>query len=188
MALALKLYQRRALDSLERFFEAARLRTPGEAFAATVDKGLVDEYKPMPGLPGVPYACLRIPTGGGKTVMGAHIIQAAGRALLDREFPLVMWMVPTTQIKTQILEAFLDPRHPYRQELDDAFGGKVAVFDVADFAQIRAADLGSRVCIVLSTVAALRVEDQGGRKVYEYHEDLEAHFAGSTKALDYLEK
>ncbi|HEY5972673.1 MAG TPA: DEAD/DEAH box helicase family protein [Pseudoxanthomonas sp.] len=188
MALALKLYQRRALDSLERFFDAARLANPAEAFAATVDKGLLDQYKPMPGLPNVPYACLRIPTGGGKTVMGAHIVQAAGRALLDREFPLVMWMVPTTQIKTQTLEAFRDPRHPYRQELDDAFDGQVAVFDVADFAQIRPADLGTKVCIVISTVAALRVENQEGRKVYEHHEDLEAHFAGSTKDLDYLEK
>ncbi|MGH8061283.1 MAG: DEAD/DEAH box helicase [Pseudoxanthomonas sp.] len=188
MALALKLYQRRALDSLERFFDAARLASPAEAFVATVDKGLLDQYKPMPGLPNVPYACLRIPTGGGKTVMGAHIIQSAGRALLDREFPLVMWMVPTTQIKTQTLDAFRDPRHPYRQELDDAFDGQVAVFDVADFAQIRPADVGTRVCIVISTVAALRVENQDGRKVYEYHEDLEPHFAGSMKDLDYLEK
>ncbi|TWI01784.1 type III restriction enzyme [Luteimonas cucumeris] len=188
MALALKLYQRRALDSLERFFDATRLAGPADAFAATVDKGLLDQYKPMPGLPGVPYVCLRIPTGGGKTVMGAHIIQAAGRALLDREFPLVMWMVPTTQIKTQTLEAFRDPRHPYRQELDDAFDGQVAVFDVADFAQIRPADIGTKVCIVIATVAALRVENQDGRKVYEYHEDLEPHFAGSTRQLDYLEK
>lgn len=188
MALALKLYQRRALDSLERYFEASRLHGADAAFAQTVDKGLLDRYKPMPGLPQVPYACLRIPTGGGKTVMGAHIIQSAGHALLEREFPLVMWMVPTTQIKTQTLDAFRDPRHPYRQELDDAFGGQVAVFDVADFAQIRPADLGTKVCVVISTVAALRVNDKEGRKVYEHHEDLEAHFAGSTGALDYLEK
>jgi type III restriction enzyme len=188
VALALKLYQRRALDSLERYFEATRLHGADAAFAQTVDKGLLDQYRPMPGLPQVPYACLRIPTGGGKTVMGAHIIQSAGHALLEREFPLVMWMVPTTQIKTQTLEAFRDPRHPYRQELDDAFGGQVAVFDVADFAQIRPADLGTKVCVVLSTVAALRVHDKEGRKVYEHHEDLEAHFAGNTGALDYLEK
>ncbi|WP_407352931.1 DEAD/DEAH box helicase [Luteimonas sp. R10] len=188
MALALKLYQCRALDSLERFFDAARVSGPAAAFAATVDKGLLDEYKPMPGLPAVPYACLRIPTGGGKTVMGAHIIQAAGRTLLEREFPLVMWMVPTTQIKTQTLEAFRDPRHPYRQELDDAFDGRVAVFDVADFAQIRPADLGTRVCVVVSTAAALRVKDKEGRKAYEHHEDLEPHFAASAKELDYLDR
>lgn len=188
MSLALKLYQKRALALLEAFFEAARLLSPAEAFQTTVDKGLVDVYKPMPGLPSVPYVCLRIPTGGGKTVMGAHIIQAAARSLLDREFPLVMWMVPTTQIKSQTLDAFRDPRHPYRMELDDAFGGQVAIFDVAEFAQIRPADIGTKVCIVVATVAALRVENQDGRKVYEHHEDLESHFGGSTKELDYLEK
>jgi type III restriction enzyme len=188
MALALKRYQRRALESLGRFFEAARLQGPAEAFAKTVDAGLPAEYKPMPGLPAVPYACLRIPTGGGKTVMGAHIIQSAGHSLLEREFPLVLWMVPPNQVKKQTLDAFRDPRHPYRQELDDAFGGKVAVFDISDFTQIRPADIGTKVCIVVSTVAALRVKDKEGRKVYEHHEDLEAHFAGSTNQLEYLDK
>lgn len=188
MALSLKLYQHRALQRLERFFEAARVQAPDEAFAASVDAGLTDAYKPMPGLPHVPYACLRIPTGGGKTIMGAHIIRSAGQSLLEREYPLVMWMVPTTQIKAQTLDAFRDPRHPYRQELDDAFGGKVAVFDVADFAQIRPADLGTRACIVVSTVAALRVKDKEERNVYEHHEDLEPHFAASVQQLDYLMK
>jgi type III restriction enzyme len=188
MGLALKLYQRRSVDSLERFFDIARLEGPAKAFAQAVDPGLLTDYKPMPGLPGVPYACLRIPTGGGKTVMGAHIIKAAGRAYLERQFPFVLWMVPTTQIKNQTLDAFRDPKHPYRQELDEAFGGQVAVFDIVDFAQIRPADLGTKVCVVIATIAALRVEDREGRKVYEHHEDLEAHFAGSTKLLDYLDK
>lgn len=187
MALALKRYQRRALESLSRFFQASRFGDPGTAFAAAVDKGLPSAYKPMPGLPDVPYACLRIPTGGGKTVMGAHIIQSAGRDLLDREFPLVMWMVPTTQIKTQTLDAFRDPRHPYRKALDEAFEGRVAIFDVADFPRIRPVDIGTRVCIVISTVAALRVTDKEGRKAYEPHEDLESHFAGSVAGLDRLE-
>lgn len=188
MALALKLYQRRSLDSLDRFFEAARLEGPVSAFAQEVDPGLRTVYKPMPGMEAVPYACLRIPTGGGKTVMGAHIIKAAGRAYLERQFPLVLWMVPTTQIKNQTLDAFRDPRHPYRQELDEAFGGQVALFDIADFSQIRPADVVTKVCIIIATVAALRVEDKDGRKVYEHHEDLEPHFAGSTKLLDYLDK
>lgn len=188
MSLALKLYQRRTLASLERFLESARLQGPSKAFAATVDKGLTTGYKPMPHGEGVPYVCLRIPTGGGKTVMGAHIIQMAGTAYLEREFPLVLWLVPTTQIKTQTLEAFQDPRHPYREELDDAFDGHVAVFDLADFAQIRPADLGTKVCIVIATVAALRVEATEGRKVYQHNENLEPHFGGAIQQLDYLER
>ncbi|HEU4992641.1 MAG TPA: DEAD/DEAH box helicase family protein [Luteimonas sp.] len=188
MALALKRYQQRTLASLARYFAAARPGDPAAAFAVTVDKGLPGTYTPMPGLPDVPYVCLRIPTGGGKTVMGAHIIQSAGRDLLDREFPLVMWMVPTTRIKAQTLEAFRDPRHPYRQALDEAFDGRVAVFDVAEFPRIRPADIASQVCLVVSTVAALRVTDKEGRKVYEPHEDLESHFAGSVGELAHLDR
>lgn len=188
MALSLKIYQKRALASLEAFLEDARLKGPAQAFEDNVDKGLVNQYKPMPGQPAVPYVCLRIPTGGGKTVMGAHIIKAAADTVLERTHPLVLWMVPTTQIKTQTLDAFCNPRHPYRQELDETFGGQVAIFDVADYAQIRPADLGTKVCVVIGTVAALRVTDKEGRKVYEHHEDLEAHFAGSTADLDYLDK
>jgi type III restriction enzyme len=188
MALSLKVYQQRALSSLAQFLEDTRLTGPASAFEKNVDPGLVTTYKPMPGMEATPYVCLRIPTGGGKTVMGAHIIQAAGDAYLERTYPLVMWMVPTTQIKTQTLEAFKDPRHPYRQELDEAFGGKVSVFDVEDFTHIRPADLGTKVCVVVSTMAALRVENQDGRKVYEHHEDLEAHFAGSVSDLTYLEQ
>ena len=88
MALTLKLYQNRALGSLERFLDASRLDGPSKAFEDTVDMGLVDEYKTMPGLPGVPYVCLRIPTGGGKTILGAHIIRVCGSAYLDRQYPV----------------------------------------------------------------------------------------------------
>ena len=112
MALSLKVYQQRALSSLAQFLEDARLTGAASAFEKNVDAGLVTQYKPMPHLEASPYVCLRIPTGGGKTVMGAHIIRAAGDAYLEREFPLVMWMVPTTQIKTQTLEAFKTPDTP----------------------------------------------------------------------------
>ncbi|MEW3927140.1 DEAD/DEAH box helicase family protein [Pseudomonas aeruginosa] len=124
MALSLKIYQKRALSSLESYLDDARLKGPAQAFEGNVDKGLLGQYKPMPGQPDIPYVCLRIPTGGGKTVMGAHIIKAAGQTILEREYPLVLWMVPTTQIKSQTLDAFRNPRHPYRQELAETFGGR----------------------------------------------------------------
>jgi len=188
MSLALKIYQKRALASLARFLDSSRLSGPDEAFTASVDEGLLDEYRPLPGLPSVPYACLRIPTGGGKTVMGAHIIKTAGTYYLDRDYPLVVWLVPTTTIKNQTLEAFRNPRHPYRQELDDAFDGQVAIFDMSDFSQVRPADLGTRVCVFIGTVASLRVTDTEGRKVYQHNENLEPHFAGDIQQLPYLAK
>lgn len=188
MSLALKLYQQRSLGSLERFLEVARIEGPATAFAATVDDGLTAQYKPPEGLESVPYVCLRIPTGGGKTVMGAHIIQAAARAYLERELPLVLWLVPTTQIKNQTLDAFRDSRHPYRQELDDAFGGKVAVFDFADIEQIRPADLATKVCMIVATMATARVQDTELRDFYAHKEALEPHFTGALRQREDLNK
>ena len=188
MALSLKLYQKSSLATLEKFLELARVHGPESAFGSAAQGGLVTTYKPLPGLVAVPYACLRIPTGGGKTVMGAHIIQIAGRTTMEREYPLVLWMVPTNQIKSQTLAAFRTPRHPYRQELDDAFGGQVAVFDVADFTQIRPSDISTKVCLIVSTVASLRVDDTLGRKVYQHHEELETHFGGAIGDLPYLNR
>lgn len=188
MTLALKLYQQRSLESLERFLEAARVDGPSKAFAATVDQELVQTYKPLPDQADVPYVCLRIPTGGGKTVMGAHIIQAAGRAYLERELPLVLWLVPTTQIKSQTLDAFRNPRHPYRQELDGAFDGNVAVFDIADIDQIRPADLATKVCMVVATMATARVQDTELRDFYAHKEALEPHFIGASRQRDDLRK
>lgn len=189
MSHALKNYQSRSVERLKKFLDLAQVEGPGTAFEKSVESGLTQIYKAMPGLPSVPYVCLRIPTGGGKTIMGAHVIKAA-RGFLDKPFPMVLWMVPTTQIKNQTLEAFQTVGHPYRQALDDAFDGKVAIFDVGEFTQIRPADLGTKVVVVLSTVAALRRDEKlkEGLKVYSDHEDLDDHFSGEIDALPYLEK
>lgn len=187
MAHKLKTYQTRSVNKLGEFLDAAQIMGPADAFEQTVEKGLDPVYKPLPGLPAVPYACLRIPTGGGKTIMGAHLIDAA-RGFLNRAHPLVLWLVPTTLIKTQTLQAFQDPGHPYRQQLDETFKGQVAVFDIADFTQIRPADLGTKVCIILATIASLRVEDKHGRNVYEDHEDLDDHFGGVIEDLPGLDR
>jgi type III restriction enzyme len=176
MALALKQYQIRAIDTLEIFLNRARLEGASAAFESSSTAATASVYHPLEGLPDVPYVCLRIPTGGGKTVMGARIIRVAARSFLERDLPLVLWLVPTSQIKQQTLDAFTNPRHPYRIELNDAFDGKVAVFDIADAALIRPSDLTNRVCIILGTFASARVNNPELRDLYAHKEDLEPHF------------
>ena len=87
------------------------------------------------GLPGVPNVCLRLPTGGGKTLLAAHTVAVAGRHFLERDYPVVLWMVPTNTIRVQTAEALKKPGHPYRAALDEAFDGRVSVFDAAEIAQ-----------------------------------------------------
>ena len=63
---ALKDYQRHCLAALRRFLEkTVELGAADTAFYALTKRPFV----PPPALPGLPYVCLRVPTGGGKTIL-----------------------------------------------------------------------------------------------------------------------
>jgi type III restriction enzyme len=135
----------------------------------------------------MPYVCLRLPTGGGGTLLGAHAVGVARDAWIDAEFPLVLWLVPTNMIRTQTVDALNNPRHPYRAALDDKFGGRVRIYDIGDFGQIRAHDLAGNCCVVVGTLQTLRVESTDGRKVYAHHEELEPLFSQVPRHMAGLE-
>jgi len=178
----LKSFQRTALDTLASFLERARtLSNPEQAFIESwrnrESPQTPPPYRTMPGLPGVPNVCLRLPTGGGKTLLAAHTVAIAGRHYLEREFPVVLWMVPTTVIRMQTAEALKKSNHPYRAALDVAFDGRVSVFDASEIAQIRPQDLTDRVTVIIITIQSLRTSNPDGRKAYAHSENFEPHFA-----------
>ena len=143
---------------------------------------------PLADLPNVPYVCLRLPTGGGKTILGAHAVAVARDAWVEKDYPLVLWLAPTKTIRSQTVEALKNTGHPYRQALDEDFDGRVRVFDIADFTHIRPHDLRDQCCIVVGTIQTLRVTHTEGRKVYAHHEEMEPHFSGVGDAAPGLEK
>jgi type III restriction enzyme len=179
MTIELKTFQKNTLAVLARYLEQARLTDdPQQAFMAVARDpyGRVPLYRRVPGLEGVPYVCLRLPTGGGKTIVAAHAIRTAARSYIEKEFPVVLWLVPTNTIRLQTADALKNTAHSYRQALDDAFEGRVAVFDIADIDNLRPADLADRVCVIVGTIQTLRVEKTEGRDVYAHKEALESHF------------
>ncbi|SBW14879.1 hypothetical protein BR10RB9215_C11726 [Brucella sp. 10RB9215] len=191
----LKTYQKEALGTLRRFFEKARIEGAKSAYEAIVStpemakrlKGFASAYNALNGLDETPYVCLRLPTGGGKTVLAAHAVNIAKEAWIERDFPLVLWLVPTTTIRKQTVDALKNPLHPYRAALDEAFSGRVRVFDIGDFTQVLPHDLRSNCCIVVATIQTLRVKDTEGRKVYAHHEMLEPHFTNIPDKMPGLE-
>jgi type III restriction enzyme len=188
MAFVLKEYQKNALASLESYLEAARIDGPAAAFASVCGKGGGPAYKSVVGMESTPYVCLRLPTGGGKTVLASHAVAIAGRAFLEQEYPVVLWLVPTNTIREQTLDALRKVGHPYRQALDDAFGGQVDVFDISEIERIRPLDLSTRVCLVVGTLATLRVSNTEGRKIYAHNENFEPHFAAVPPTAEKLER
>lgn len=191
----LKHYQSDTLAVLRRFFEEARVAGPKGAYEAITREPEQAKrlgryggtYKPLGDLSAVPYVCLRLPTGGGKTVLGAHAVGIARDAWVEKDYPMVLWLVPSNTIRLQTAEALKNARHPYRVALDEAFDGRVRVFDIADFTHIRPHDIRDHCCIVVGTIQTLRVSNTEGRKVYAHNENMEPHFTALPKSLPGLE-
>lgn len=191
----LKRYQSDSLSILRRFFEEARVAGAKGAYEAITREPeqakrlgrYGGSYTPLAELPNTPYVCLRLPTGGGKTILGAYSIGIARDAWVERDYPMVLWLVPSNTIRLQTAEALKNARHPYRQALDEAFDGRVRVFDIADFTQIRPHDIRDHCCIVVGTIQTLRVSNTEGRKVYAHNENMEPHFTALPKSLPGLE-
>ena len=188
----LKKYQDKSLEILRSFLESARF----EGVKAAYDKLQYQRYgtqnfkpfQPLNGLENTPYVCLRLPTGGGKTLLSAHTIALAGKAYIENEYPLTLWLVPTNTIRTQTLETLKNPDHANYQVLEKAFDGKFRVFDIADFHNIRQQDIADSACIVISTFASLRVDNTEGRKAYDHDENLEPHFSKVPSNAEGMEK
>ena len=87
MPLTLKRYQKEALAALANFFELARGARDEKALDAAFHKAwIAQEVSPesippylAQGFGATPYVCLRIPTGGGKTLLGTHAVATAAR-------------------------------------------------------------------------------------------------------------
>jgi type III restriction enzyme len=197
MGLALKKYQVDALGALEAFFSGVRgAKTEGEvaaAFDAARREALGEAapkvpYRPLSREhPSIPQVCVRIPTGGGKTLLAAHAIERAARLYVGTRAPLALWLVPSNVIRTQTLEALKTPGHPYREALLEHYpADRLTVLDISECEQLRAQDFDSRAIVAVGTIQTLRVGNTASRDVYAYKEVFEPHFAGIPDG-DWLE-
>lgn len=184
--LRLKNYQAEALDRLRRYLR--NVGTLGARAAFIVDTNL--PFSEAPHLdPEMPYVCLRVPTGGGKTLMAAHTVGIAAREHLQAQNPMVLWLVPSTAILDQTLGALRDLQHPYRAALAKDFGTNVSVMSVREALALPRPDAEGGACIIVGTMQSFRVEDIEGRKVYEDAGSLMEHFSGlHSEQVAMLEK
>ena len=131
----------------------------------------------------LPCFCLKIPTGGGKTLLATKVIDLVNTYYRRRQTGLVLWIVPTTQIYNQTLRALKDRDHPYRQQLDIASAGKTLVLEKNS--GFGPQDVRERLCVLLlmlpsanrATKDQLRMfRDSGGfDRFFPPDDDASAH-------------
>lgn len=182
----LKNYQVRTLEILKNFLTAATdLKA---AFKEYQDENAFvynPDYQPLKDLAEVPYICLKLPTGGGKTLIGTHAIKIAAENFLEKEFPFVLWLVPFDAIRQQTLKVLRDVDNFYNKFLIKNFN-RVNIFDVSEFRNLKAADLDWQLNICVATFQSFRRDKKEGLKVYQPDEELSACFE-NIKCQDYFQ-
>jgi type III restriction enzyme len=179
-----KIYQQQVLDSVATYFKACHeLTSPSTAFAATTERlwGRGSTYNPLSGFPAdMPYFCLRVPTGGGKTWLAAKSVAQVNTHLLRRERSVILWLVPSKPIRDQTLRALRDRLHPYHTALREA--GPITVMDLDEAKSVTRATLDTATTIIVATRQAFQVEDEESRKVYQSSGALMHHFENLSPA------
>jgi type III restriction enzyme len=173
-----KIYQQQVLDSVEAYFKACHeLPSPSIAFTATTERlrGRGNPYNPLSGFPAdMPYFCLRVPTGGGKTWLAAKSVALVNTHLLRCEHSVILWLVPSKPIREQTLKALKDRGHPYHAALREA--GPVTVLDLEEAKSVTRATLDTSTTVIVATRQAFQVEEEECRKVYQSSGALMHHF------------
>ena len=95
----------------------------------------------------LPSFCLKVPTGGGKTLLATKTIDLVNTHFRRKRTGLVLWIVPTTQIYNQTLRTLKDRDHPYRQQLDLTSAGRTLVLEKTSGFGPR--DVTERLCVLL---------------------------------------
>jgi len=172
------------LDSVEAYFNAChQYGRASLAFTAVTEdlRGQALAYKPLNGFASdMPYFCLRVPTGGGKTWLAAKSVALVNTRLLRVPHSVILWLVPSKPIREQTLRGLKDVNHPLHAALRDA--GSVTVLDLPESQALTRATLDTSTVVIVATRQAFQVEDEESRKVYESSGALMHHFENLTGA------
>jgi len=189
----LKNYQRKSINKLNEFLQELEdfNFVPRKAFISVLDKELESVRYNEEFFGEIPFVCMKIPTGGGKTFVACHsLIYILNKTLKDKlDKGIVMWFTPSEAIKSQTLTKFKDKTDIHRQILEKSFDGNIKIFSNEEMLRIRKEDIEDNLCIVISSLDAFRKEKQkqGKYKVYQENGELLNHFE-NIQEKDFLEK
>lgn len=193
----LKEYQKAALDRLAHYLQTLKEEKARAVEAAKLkinykwDEAAWENIEPREAYQArrnaigetVPTVCLKVPTGGGKTLLAVKSIDLINTHYRGAQTGLVLWIVPTTQIYNQTLSTLKDRAHPYRVHLNMASGDRTLILE--KHAVFTPDDVRDNLVILLLMLPSanrqvketLRIfKDRGGFEAFFPREDdFEAH-------------
>lgn len=177
----LKSYQERVLRDLDQYIEnVLDTRNAARAYDKLwKDKGVrvggvdgMQLYNDT--VTGVPTVCFKVPTGGGKTILGCASLKHIFDAMQGRK-KVVVWLVPWETILTQTYDNLKNPRHFYRERLNRDFASRVEIYNkqqALNGANFNPSTVNEQLSIIVMSFDSLRARKKEERKVYEENSNL----------------
>jgi len=200
----LKRYQERVIREVKTFLEALAAQQAAGNRHASYDAW--EESRNSLSLPGqyqrrtnglgkdLPTFCIKVPTGGGKTLLATQILGLIHQTILKERngTGLVLWVVPSDQIYKDTLKALRDRRHFYRESLEFALSRRIEVWEKHEIARMTPGQLRSNLNLLVLKLASTNREtrdqlkffrDSGGNIVQHFppEDEPEQHKALKTR-------
>ena len=199
----LKEYQKRVVKDIEEFFE--HLDKNKESAGDYVSSAFAahPKYRQYPDRPITgtgkiyPRVCIKMPTGGGKTLIAIETIRVYQNLFAKRKTGLIVWITHRDQIYRQTIENLQNKSHVYRQFLDQTSGNRTLILEKGQ--AIRRQDVEENLVILMLMIqSATRdtnkmFEDSGGymdffplENRYDLHKTLAEQIPNLDKVEDNL--
>lgn len=179
----LKSYQQRVINDLVDFLALLNAtNSTSQAFDAfwldrqvQVGQAGISAYKDV--IPGVPHICYKVPTGGGKTILGCASIKPIFDAMPEMKHRAVVWLVPSDAILAQTLSALRSSDHPYRQRINTDFANRVEVYSKEELLagqNFNPTTVSEQLTVMVLSYDSFRTSKADGRKAYQANGALAA--------------
>ncbi len=114
----------------------------------------------------IPNISFKVPTGGGKTLLAACSLGRITSDYFKTTRGLVLWVVPSTTIYQQTMDALGNKEHPYRMQLDIESGGRTKILERCD--AFEQADVENQLCVMVIMLQSFNVSERSkdARKVF----------------------
>ncbi len=170
----LKRYQRRVVEEVERYLaKVAEHQAAGEkrpALDAWEDLRLGPYSQRKNGLgEDLPNFCIKVPTGGGKTLLATQALGSIYRTILkDRNGAgLVLWVVPSSQIYRDTLRRLRDRHDMYRLMLEHALSRRIEIWEKHEIARLSPVRLRDCLNILVVQLASTNRETKEQLKFFK---------------------
>jgi len=127
-----------------------------------------------------PRIIIKVPTGGGKTLLAVETIREYQNLFVQKRTGLVVWIVPSETIYSQTVQKIRDKGNPLRQLLDQCSGNRTIVLEKGQ--RLTTHDIEENLVILFVMIQSIsRANAKEALKVFQDSGGYESFFPADNR-------